>query len=123
MKILFVDDSEDYRILLKIWLNKTNYEYVIVKSVIEAQEILVNNVFDLIISDLLMPENSGIMMLEYLKKSKINTPIVIISVLREDEYPIPNYDIDNRFTKPTNCNGLEDIIHVVLSKIKLFEKK
>jgi two-component system alkaline phosphatase synthesis response regulator PhoP len=122
MKILFVDDSDEFRTLLKVWLNKTNYNYVISKSVVEAKEILLKQNFDLIVSDLLMPENSGIMMLELLRESKINTPIIIMSVLEADDYPILDYNIDNRFTKPTTCEGLVNIINVIVNKLKLLKK-
>jgi len=120
MKILFVDDSEDYRIMLRLWLGKTNHEHVITKSVTEAKEILLSQNFDLIICDLLMPEFSGIMMLEHIEKSQIKTPIAIVSVLEEMDYP-HNYNIENRYVKPTNWSGLENIINIIVNKFNLLK--
>lgn len=116
MKILFIDDSESFRTLLHIWLEKTNYKYIIVASVAEAKHTLAKSTVDLIICDLLMPSESGIMLLEYIKETHSHIPVAIVSVLSANDYPTEKYVIKHRYMKPTDLSGVEEIIADLVEK-------
>ncbi len=86
-KILIVDDSMTTRELLKNILVHWGYSFEIVKNPREAFEVLYKTDFDLILSDLEMPEMDGNMFVNELKAHKKfkDIPIIIIS----------SYDVEN----------------------------
>jgi diguanylate cyclase (GGDEF)-like protein/PAS domain S-box-containing protein len=67
MKILVVDDRADERYLLETLLNGTGYEVRPAKNGVEAIVRLHDETFDLIISDILMPEMDGFMLCQQIK--------------------------------------------------------
>lgn len=64
-KILIVDDSYEMLELIQRYLIKRNYLTYKASSVVEAIEVLKHNSIDLLITDLYMPELSGIDLLKY----------------------------------------------------------
>lgn len=86
-KILLVDDSTTTSTLEKNILAKNGYEIEIAQNPIEAFEKMKNCKFNLIISDIEMPEMNGFEFLEKIKSSEIfsNIPVIILSSLDSDE--------------------------------------
>ena len=104
-KILIVDDSMTTRELLKNILNHWGYRYEMVKNPREAFDLLDKESFDLILSDMEMPEMDGSMFVKELKahpKFK-NIPVIIISSYDTEtiEKEIPEV---NAFIKKSNFN-------------------
>jgi len=67
MKILAVDDRADERYLIETLLKDTGYEVRSAKNGVEAMVKLHNEAFDLIISDILMPEMDGFMLCQQIR--------------------------------------------------------
>jgi len=63
-RVLIVDDETAICLLLKEWLTQTGFSCEIALSGSEALEILQRQPFDAIISDLRMPDISGLALLE-----------------------------------------------------------
>jgi two-component system phosphate regulon response regulator OmpR len=87
--ILLIDDDEEIGQLLSEYLNKNNYSVSIANNTVMADELLDIFKFDLIILDVLMPNETGI---EFLKRKFFNTPVIMLTALA---------DVDDRI------NGLE----------------
>ncbi len=66
-RILVVDDEESIREFLEIMLKKEGYEVTCVEDGQKAKDILVKKSFDLVISDLQMPNVTGIELLQHVK--------------------------------------------------------
>lgn len=64
IKILVIDDEINSTILLRKVLEKSGYETVAENNSVKAKELLKSDSFDIIISDLQMPEVSGLDLLE-----------------------------------------------------------
>ena len=86
-KILLVDDSMTTRTLEKNILTKAGYNVEIVENPLEALEKMKNTKFDLIISDVEMPEMNGFEFLEKLKTDEMyaDIPVIMVSSLISDE--------------------------------------
>lgn len=78
-KILIVDDEENLLAFLKELLELKNYFVETSQSASDAIEKLKSNKYDLILSDINMPEISGIDLLELCKKEYKNTEIMLIT--------------------------------------------
>lgn len=87
-KILLVDDSITTITLEKNILTKAGYNIEIAENPIEAFDKMKNNRFDLIISDIEMPEMDGLTFLEKLKTDEMfsDIPVIMLSSLASEEY-------------------------------------
>jgi two-component system response regulator PilR (NtrC family) len=68
-RILVVDDEESIREFLEIMLKKEGYEVTCAEDGAKARDLLTKKSFDLVISDLQMPNMTGIELLKYVKES------------------------------------------------------
>ena len=84
--VLIVDDIPDNRNLLIEIFKTTNINYLEACNGIEAIEAAKNNIFDLIIMDIRMPEMDGYQAANIIKKEQPNLPIIALtaSVMRSD---------------------------------------
>ena len=67
-KILVVDDERSILLLLKEALSQWGYQVTCASSATEALELLRNELFDALISDIRMPDMSGLELLETIKR-------------------------------------------------------
>jgi two-component system, sensor histidine kinase and response regulator len=77
-KILVVDDDALVLSILSSLLSESHYEIETAENGIQALATL-DDSFDLLLSDLEMPEMGGLELLESLRKSKNNIPVVILT--------------------------------------------
>lgn len=115
-KILIVDDSVTTRELLKNILNHWGYGYEMVKNPKEAFEILYKENFDLILTDMEMPEMDGGMFVKELKNTPKfkNIPVIIISSYDTEQMARDMPDVDS-FIKKSNFN--QDYLLDVIEKL------
>lgn len=78
-KILIVDDDVAFGVMLKTWFQKNSWEPVLASNLEEAVASSKAISFDLILSDLRLPDGDGIMFLTSLREKKIMTPFIIMT--------------------------------------------
>ncbi len=78
-KILVIDDERSIRNTLKDILEFEKHQITLAENGKQGLETVQNSVFDLIFSDIKMPEMDGIELLGHLNELNIETPIVMIS--------------------------------------------
>jgi CheY-like chemotaxis protein len=100
--ILIVDDDDAFRLFLKELLNKSNYHIQVASDGVGAIQLMIDNDFDLIISDYRMKPLGGAYWIRFLKRFCENTNVVIISGFLEQEDDIP-YPV---FYKPIDTQAL-----------------
>lgn len=79
MRILVVEDEELNRITLSDALQKAGFEVRSGKNGKEAVEMLSADTFDLVVSDLKMPQMDGLALLEYIQKTHPDLAVIIIT--------------------------------------------
>lgn len=86
-KILLVDDSITTRTLEKNILTKAGYQVEIAQNPVEALELMQRMHFNLIISDIEMPEMSGLEFLQRIKADEMfhDIPVIMLSSLVNEE--------------------------------------
>lgn len=87
LKILVVDDDMVSRMVLRTILEKNQFEVVEAANAKEAIQILNDgNLIDLAIIDVMMPEVSGLQLLQYIRKSKFgyrDMPVIMCTAQKD----------------------------------------
>ena len=83
--ILVVEDDIDTRRLLERFLDRGGYDVTSSSDGIEALMTIGNKEFDLILSDITMPNLDGFKLLEMLNVKGIKTPVVFLTSRAESE--------------------------------------
>ena len=78
-RILMIDDDAHMRRMVAIYLKREPYELVSVGSARMALHELKKGPFDLILSDIQMPEMDGIELIKAIKSQYPQMPIIILS--------------------------------------------
>jgi DNA-binding NtrC family response regulator len=79
-RILIVDDEIDMLELLELIItDRTEYEVVTTNSPLEVPELLKKEPYDLLITDLRMPDIDGIELIEMVKQVDDQLPFIIIT--------------------------------------------
>ena len=84
-KILVVDDDPDILLLAKKVIASAGYEVTAVKDGIEAIMQLSVQKYDLVLSDIDMPNLDGLRLLEILRQKNITTDVVFLTAQDQDE--------------------------------------
>jgi DNA-binding response OmpR family regulator len=77
MKILIVDDNEDFRILCRYELEDAGYEVVMAGTAARAMESFRKEKPDLVILDIKLPDMDGIELLGRIKEMKSDVPVIM----------------------------------------------
>lgn len=84
-RILVVDDEESIREFLEIMLKKEGYEVTTAEDGAKAKEILTKKSFDMVISDMQMPNVTGIELLRHVRESYPDLVFMIITAFGTTE--------------------------------------
>lgn len=76
-KILIVEDNVGLSQMQKDWFSQAGYEAVTAMNEPIARSLIRKTQFDLILSDVRLPEGDGISLLEWLRKEKKDIPFII----------------------------------------------
>ena len=77
-KVLIIEDDTTFALMLKTWLSRKGFEVTHSGNVTDAQKHLSKESFDLILSDLRLPDQEGITLLLWMKKQLLPVPPFII---------------------------------------------
>jgi len=86
-KILVVDDDHDSAFLVEAML-EDRHEVVVRHSARDAIKLLVTENFDVLISDLKMPEFDGFQLIEAARKLRPELPTVVMSAYYDESDPL-----------------------------------
>lgn len=87
-KILLVEDFDDTRLMMKMWLEKRGYHVIEAETGEEAITLAQREAPDLIIMDVMMPGMNGLDAAQRIRQYQAlrRTPIVAVSAYGADEY-------------------------------------
>ena len=107
-KILIVEDDLDLGNLLKQYLELNKFQVHRVFNGIEAREELKKNTFDILILDVMMPQEDGFTMAEKLQKTHPGLPFLFVTArkMKEDILTGLKLGADDYITKPFDVDEL-----------------
>lgn len=112
MKILIVDDTITWGILVKFWLHDLNIDYDYAENGFEAIKYLQQNNYDIMITDISMPEMSGFKLVDYVKQ---HFSVLIAVMSNHDDYIKLMVDVEYKFPKPTSFEKFKQMIYIIIS--------
>ena len=78
-RILILEDDVTFGTMLKTWFSKNSWETTWTSKVEQAKLEFQHNSFDLILSDLRLPDGDGIIFLTWLRENNITAPFIIMT--------------------------------------------
>src|SRR4030067_1849663 len=123
-RILIVDDEKNLLEVLSIMLAQEGYNVTTSTGGKEVFEILENNEFDMVITDIKMPIISGLDVLRFVKESSPDTVVIMITAFASHETAVETmkagaYDY---ITKPFNNDRIKLVIKKALEKRSLIKE-
>ena len=119
LKILLVEDEGNLAALLKNAIGDSFYSFTIASNGKEGIEKFLKISPDLVITDIMMPEMTGLEMAKELKEINQNTPIIILSAFSDKDKLLNAIDVGviKYFIKPFDPDELLDYIYSISSKL------
>jgi DNA-binding NtrC family response regulator len=123
-KILVIDDEKSILDLLSVVFEKEGYAVETSLSATRAVELMGNEDFDIIISDIKMPKMSGMELLRYVRKNRPDIPIVMITAYGTIKQAVEALKAGamDYIVKPFDVEELKIIVAQGLEKKRLKEE-
>ena len=117
MKVLIVDDEIRIRTVIKEYCINNTFETDEAENGEEALEKLLENQYDVLVLDIMMPEMDGFSMLKELPKEK-RIPTIVLSARGEEYDKLTGFDlgIDDYVTKPFSPKELIARIKALINR-------
>jgi two-component system response regulator HydG len=118
-KILIVEDDASFGIMLQKWFERNNLETILACKVEAAKKEILKNNFNLILTDLRLPDGDGIMLLDWIKEQKISAPVIIMTSYGEIQSAVASIKLGafDYLQKPINPSVLNQKIEQALNHI------
>ncbi len=124
-KILVVEDDKDLNKTVCTWLNKNGYETIGCLNANDAYNAMYGALFDLIISDIMMPGIDGFEFAETVRSLNQDIPLLFMTAKDDMNSKQRGYrlGIDDYMTKPVNLDELLLRIGALLRRAKINQAK
>lgn len=119
IKVLLVEDEEELSSLLKDAIGEYFYSFNVASNGIEGLKQFNNIQADIVITDINMPDMTGLEMSEKLRKDNPDLPIIILSAFSQKEYLLNAIDLSvtKYLIKPFDPDELLEYIVSISNKI------
>lgn len=118
LSILIVEDDITFSLMLTTWLGKKGFVVISSSSVSDAKRRLGEEAFDLVISDLRLPDSDGIDLLKWLKSTHPSLPLIMMTSYAEIQTAVQAMKLGaaDYIAKPLNPDELlgkiKELVHV-----------
>ena len=118
LSILIVEDDITFSLMLTTWLGKKGFVVRSSSSVSDAKRRLGGEAFDLVISDLRLPDSDGIDLLKWLKSTHPSLPLIMMTSYAEIQTAVQAMKLGaaDYIAKPLNPDELlgkiKELVHV-----------
>ena len=124
MHILVIDDDDRLRELLKAFLKKNKFKVSTSANARNAKKLIKEFAFDLIILDVMMPDETGLELLQNLG-NEFSTPVLLLTALDQTNDRINGLKsgADDYLTKPFDPEELLLRINNILKRTNFLQKQ
>ncbi|CDF79029.1 two component sigma-54-specific transcriptional regulator [Formosa agariphila KMM 3901] len=123
--ILLIEDDVAFSNMLKRFLEKHNYGVSISYGFEDAKAIILKDDFDLIFTDLRLPDGDGLELLEIVKQHKEKTPVILMTGYAEVSTAVKamKQGAIDYISKPFNQDEVLHVINNALNSAPIVESK
>ncbi len=116
--LLIVDDDPEMRDLLRKVLEKEGYRVSVAADGHEAAALAGGGRFDLVITDMLMPRDGGLELLDFLRRSHPGVPVIIVTAFGDWQSYSKALQLGAAafISKPLKMAELVAAVHTALAK-------
>ncbi|HEX8515318.1 MAG TPA: response regulator [Bacteroidia bacterium] len=117
-RILVIDDDKLLQRAISFKLRANNYEVIEASDVYSALDLIDKHKIDGVISDIMMPDISGLSLLSLLKQFYFNRiPVIVISSLGKEQAGVSAMDLGAYafLEKPIDFDDLLEQVHKMVS--------
>lgn len=124
-KILVVEDDHDLNRTMCAWLNRSGYQAVGCHTAAEAYDALYKEVFDLIVSDIMMPGDDGFELARVVRRLNEEIPLLFVTARDDLAAKQRGYrlGIDDYMVKPVDLDELLLRIGALLRRARIASSK
>ena len=124
-KILLVDDDRDFSKAVIAYLGRSGYEMDYASTADEAYDKIYAQVYDLILSDIMMPGTDGFQFASHIRAINRNIPLLFISALDDISSKHKGFQlgIDDYMVKPIELDELLLRIKAILRRSGIAQSK
>jgi CheY-like chemotaxis protein len=117
-RILVVDDSAHIRNHISEIFTLMGFDVFVAGSGNEALDLFFNHSFDLVISDLEMPNMNGWILASHINDISPDTPIVLITGLEESAVMegLKTCNVDSVLFKPFSLKDIQDAVQTAIAR-------
>lgn len=116
LRILLADDDADVRATIRLVLEMDRHEVVEAEDGVAALELFNSGMFDLVVTDYVMPGMSGDLLAVEVKNKDASMPVIMITA-NADILPSPLVGVDLLISKPFQVKDLVASIRKIAAKI------
>lgn len=122
ISVLIVDDEMPVLKAVSTVLKRENIDATCASSSKEALELLNNHPFDIILLDIMMPEQDGFSLLKTLRENQVLTPVILLSGREEDAAQVEGLGLgaDDYMTKPFSKTVLVSKIRAIVRRTQQY---
>ncbi|MGB8338910.1 MAG: sigma-54 dependent transcriptional regulator [Burkholderiales bacterium] len=115
-RVLVVDDEADIRELLMLTLSKMGIDADTAETCAEAFEYLKGNAYNLCLTDMRLPDGSGLKVLEHISENYPNIPVAVITAYGSAENAVAALKAGafDYLAKPIGLKELRDLVNAAL---------
>lgn len=115
-RILILEDDASYGAMLKTWFVKNDWLVSLVTKVGTAQHELSSNAFNLVLSDLRLPDGDGILLLTWMRENFIMIPFIVMTGYGDVQTAVDAIKLGafDYLCKPINPSVLQQKIDMAL---------
>lgn len=119
--LLVVDDDDEIRELLQTFLTKHQFQVSVAPDGKVMREQLDKYAIDLVIMDLMLPEEDGLQLCKFIQNSKNPIPVIMLTALGDEVDRIIGLEVgaDDYLPKPFNPRELLARIKAVLRRVRV----
>ena len=123
--ILVVEDDKNLKKLMVTYLKRNNYSTFEASNGIQALDIIDKQYIDLVISDIMMPEMDGYQLLNELRTSNYEIPIMLITAKSDISDKKQGFILgaDDYMVKPVDMEEMVLRVSVLLKRVKSANKR
>lgn len=125
MKLYLIDDDEELHDLLKVYFEDLQIELLGSETPSKGLDYLKNNVVDLVILDLMLPEMDGFEVCKKLRLINPDLPIIMLTAKTDDFSKIIGLELgaDDYLAKPFNPRELFARVKTILRRVERANNK